>query len=101
MSALASTEQKSKKGYVQYKEIAHFRFGMKNTEKGKAFSRSYTLLTFEKEDGITFSLRARNGSEFSTQYLYKLKLRRNKKGEARFVFYKVRVEGMGTEELEL
>lgn len=84
-----------KKPYISFKKIGTFRQGLVKTPNGGRVSKnSFTLNVFEHIDGISFNCRSRNSISgainFSDQFLYKLKLRKNKIGESRFIFYKIK-----------
>lgn len=86
-----------KKNYLSCAKIASFRKGCKPTGKGRRSTGGFTLFAFEHEDGITFSCRYRNidafGTTFADCFKYKLKLRKSKSGEIRFVFYNLLIGG--------
>jgi hypothetical protein len=90
---------KGQKPYISFRKIGTFRQGLRKTkDDGRTSSRSYTLSVFEHQDGISFSCRSRNAaangeSDFGDHFLYKLKMRINKAGEKRFIFYKIRRGG--------
>jgi hypothetical protein len=86
--------QQRQKSYITCTKIATFRNGMKDTPNGgKMSSKSFTLLAFEKEDGIVFNCRARDVNldkgSFGDYFKYKFQIRKNKAGETRFIFYKL------------
>lgn len=86
-----------KKNYLSCAKIASLRKGCRPTEKGRRSTGGFTLFAFERQDGITFSCRYRDinafGTTFADQFKYKLKLRKSKSGEIRFVFYNLSVGG--------
>lgn len=89
---------KEQKPYISFCKIGTFRQGLKKTKNGgRTSSNSYTLNAFEHQDGISFSCRSRSAaageSDFGDHFLYKLKMRTDKTGEKRFIFYKIRRGG--------
>lgn len=102
MDTQTLAEVGQKKPYISMATIAKYRSKFVSTQKGKAACNVKTVFAFEREDGIVFICShgyRRSASEvpdYSDVFHYKLAIRKNKKGEKRFIFYRVNRQGNAT-----
>lgn len=76
------------KPYLAATKIGVYRTGKYKTEKGWRANNVKSLIVFEKENILTFSIRQLQGSAFQYVAIYKLCAYLTKSGETRFVFYR-------------
>lgn len=99
MTSQTVLETGKNKPYLSMSIIAKYRSNLTNTEKGKAARRISIIRAFEREDGIVFNCSqgyrtsVSETPDYSDLFHYKLAIRKNKKGEKRFIFYKVNRAG--------